>query len=81
LVNYQIDDICPVAIGAAAEHQARVQARVQARQSVEFFDGKGIVMSELEWKSTACVICSNNCGLEVKVEGSRVFKRGIFDVR
>jgi anaerobic selenocysteine-containing dehydrogenase len=31
-------------------------------------------MSGMEWKSTACCICGNNCGLEVQVEGDRIVK-------
>lgn len=26
------------------------------------------------WKKTACIICSLNCGLEIKTEGSRITK-------
>jgi anaerobic selenocysteine-containing dehydrogenase len=29
-------------------------------------------MSETEWKSTACCICGNNCGLRVQVEDDRI---------
>jgi anaerobic selenocysteine-containing dehydrogenase len=31
-------------------------------------------MSEMEWKSTACCICSNNCGLRVQVKDDRIVK-------
>ncbi len=31
-------------------------------------------MSPSDWKSTACCICGNNCGLEVQVEGDRIVK-------
>jgi len=31
-------------------------------------------MSEMEWKSTACCICGNNCGLEVQVKDDRIAK-------
>lgn len=31
-------------------------------------------MRGMEWKSTACCICGNNCGLEVQVEGDRIVK-------
>jgi anaerobic selenocysteine-containing dehydrogenase len=27
-----------------------------------------------EWKKTACIICSLNCGLEVQTEGGRITK-------
>jgi anaerobic selenocysteine-containing dehydrogenase len=27
-----------------------------------------------EWKKTACIICSLNCGLEVQTEGRRIVK-------
>ena len=27
-----------------------------------------------EWKKTACIICSLNCGLEVQIEGNRIVK-------
>ena len=27
-----------------------------------------------EWKKTACIICSLNCGLEVQTEGGRIVK-------
>ena len=29
-------------------------------------------MSGIEWKSTACCICGNNCGLEVQVKDDRI---------
>ncbi len=27
-----------------------------------------------EWKKTSCVLCFNNCGLEVITEGSKILK-------
>ncbi len=29
-------------------------------------------MKSSEWKATACILCSENCGLEVKTEGRRI---------
>ncbi|MBX3269693.1 MAG: molybdopterin-dependent oxidoreductase [Sandaracinaceae bacterium] len=29
-------------------------------------------MSETTWKATACILCSENCGLEVRTEGRRI---------
>ena len=26
------------------------------------------------WKHTACILCSQNCGIEVRTEGRRIFK-------
>jgi anaerobic selenocysteine-containing dehydrogenase len=31
-------------------------------------------MNEMAWKSTACCICGNNCGLEVQVRDDRIVK-------
>ena len=31
-------------------------------------------MSDIEWKSTACCVCGNSCGIEVRVEDDRIVK-------
>jgi len=31
-------------------------------------------MSDAEWKSTACCVCANSCGIEVKVEDDKIVK-------
>ena len=34
--------------------------------------GRSIIMMNDSWTKTACILCSVNCGLEVKVEGRRI---------
>ena len=31
-------------------------------------------MSEVEWKPTACLVCGNSCGIEVRVEDDKIVK-------